>query len=632
MRYHNNAVASGVALAVAMTSLSAQAQQRLDEQQRVDNQQRVDAQQQLDNVQVTANRLPQSQADVLASTTIIDRAEIERSQADSVIELLQARAGIEIAQTGAPGSLTSLFIRGSESDHSVVLVDGVRVNSASSGGASLEFLPPEAIERIEIVRGPRAAAYGADAIGGVIQIFTRHGGEGTRGALNLRVGEDSTNKQNLFVSTGDADTRLNASLFRRDGDGFNATAADTSGERDGFERSGGQLGLSHRFSDRVDFSFNALRQNFDTDYDDCYPTNALGASQDCRSKGYLQTFGGQLDVALEPDWDMILTAGHFDEQREERYAGNRNSRTESHRNELGLQHRFTRSHGVDVLGVDYREERLDYDDYAYGSQYQKDSRENYGLYAMVQRQYGAHEVTGSLRYDDDSRFGDETTGNLGYAYHLTEFQRVGVSYGTAFKAPNLIDLYGPYGTNPDLDAETSKTLEAFWALNRGPWDARVTAFESRIDDLISYDSLTYIPYNVDESRIRGVELSGGWHQDGLALRASLTYQDPEDRDTGERLQRRARTFGRLDADYAVQNWNFGATLRSAGDRRDVDAVTFGDTTTAGYGVVDLRTAWQVTPTVELSAKLENAFDKDYQLVDGYNTQDRYLEGGVKLSF
>lgn len=614
MSYKKNAIVSSVTLAIAATALSSQAQERLGD------------------VQITANRLPQSQTDVLASTTIIDRDEIERSQADSIIELLQDRAGIEIAQTGAPGSLTSLFMRGSESDHSVILVDGVRINSAASGGASLEFLPVEAIQRIEIVRGPRAAAYGADAIGGVIQIFTRRGGEGTQATLGLKAGEHGTDKQNLFVSTGDTDTRLNASLFHRDSDGFNATRADTSGERDGFERSGGQLGLSHRFNDRVSLNVNTLRQDFDADYDDCYPAGALAASQDCRTKGYLQTFGGQLDVALDTDWDMVITAGHFDEKREERFDGMRDSRTESHRNELGLQHRFTRANGVDVLGIDYRQERLDYDDYAYGSQYRKDSRENYGIYAMLQRQYGAHEISGSLRYDDDSRFGDETTGNLGYAYHLTRAQRLGISYGTAFKTPNLIDLYGPYGTNPDLDAETSKNLEAFWALDHGPWNARVTAFESRIDDLIDYDPTTYIPYNVDESRIRGVELSGGWQRDGLALRASLTHQAPEDRDTGERLKRRARTFGRLDADYSLAAWSFGATLRAAGDRRDTQfSYPYGDTTVAGYGVVDLRTAWQVTPKIELSAKLENAFDKEYQLADGYNTQDRYLEAGVKLS-
>ncbi|WP_110647295.1 TonB-dependent receptor domain-containing protein [Salinicola peritrichatus] len=612
MRSNKRSIARGVALATAFSSLAVQAADRLDD------------------VQVTANRLPQSQTDVLASTTIIDRDEIERSQADSVIELLQGRAGVEIAQTGAPGGLTSLFLRGSESDHSVILVDGVRINSATSGGASLEFLPVEAIQRIEIVRGPRAAAYGADAIGGVIQIFTRRGGEGTQATLNLRAGEDSTGKQNLFVSTGDADTRLNASLFHRDGDGFNATQADTSGERDGFERSGGQIGLSYRFNDRTSLSFNALRQNVDTEYDDCYPAGA--ASQDCRTKGYLQTFGGQLDVSLDSDWDMVITAGHFDEKREERYDDIRNSSTESHRNELGLQHRFSHTNGVDVLGIDYRQERLDYDDYAYGSQYQKESRENYGIYAMAQRQYGAHEFSGSLRYDDDSRFGDETTGNLGYAYHLTQAQRIGVSYGTAFKAPNLVDLYGPYGTNPDLDAETSKNLEAFWALDHGPWNARITAFESRIDDLISYDSVTYIPYNVDKSRIRGIELSGGWQRDGFALRASLTHQDPEDRDTGERLKRRAKTFGRLDADYSLAAWSFGATLRAAGDRRDTQfSYPYGDTSVAGYGVTDLRTAWQVTPKIELSAKLENVFDKDYELADGYNTQDRYFEAGVKLS-
>ena len=154
---------------------------------------------------------------------------------------------------------------------------------------------------------------------------------------------------------------------------------------------------------------------------------------------------------------------------------------------------------------------------------------------------------------------------------------------------------------------------------------------SRIDDLISYDAATYIPYNVDESRIRGVELSGGWQQAGLSLRASLTYQDPENRDTGDRLKRRARIFGRLDADYRFAAWSLGTTLRAAGDRRDTQfSFPYGDTTTAGYGVVDLRTAWQVTPMIELSAKLENALDKRYQLVDGYTTQDRYIEGGITL--
>lgn len=584
--------------------------------------------QRLSDLQVTANRLPQSQSDVLASTTVIDRDDIERSQAGSIIDLLQGRAGIEIAQNGPPGTLSSLFMRGTESDHSLVLVDGVRINSATSGGASLEMLPLEAIERVEIVRGPRAAAYGADAIGGVIQVFTRRGtASGTQGGLKASTGSDSTQRQSAWVATGDDDTRLNASLFHRDGDGFNATQADDSGERDGFEREGAQLGLSHRINDDVEVSLNAMRQNFEGEYDNC----SFPASQDCVTKGYLQSFGGQLDVQLQPDWQMLITAGHFDEQREERYSGERQSLIESHRDEVGLQHRFTRDNGVDVLGIDYRHDSVDFDNRV-GASYARDSRENIGIYGMMQRTYGAHELSGSLRYDDDSLFGDETTGSLGYAYRLTPFQRLGASVSTAYKAPNLIDLYGPYGTNPDLEAETAENLEAFWAYERDNWHTRVTVFDNRIDDLIGYDPNTSIPYNVDEARIRGVELSGGWQAGGLALSASLTHQNPEDRQTGERLQRRARTFGRLDADYTLADWSFGATLRAAGDRRDTDFVTYGDTTTAGYGVVDLRTSWQVTSMVELSAKVENAFDKEYQLVDGYNTQDRYLEGGVTLRF
>ena len=613
MRYNKNAVASGVALAVAMTALSAHAQQAPAQRQ-----------QQLDDVQVTANRLPQSQTDVLASTTIIDRAEIERSQADSVVELLQNRAGIELTQSCPAGTVSSLFMRGTNSNHTLVLVDGVRINSAASsnGASSLEFLDPATIERIEIVRGPRAAAYGADAIGGVIQIFTRQGGEGTHGELNLRAGENSLGKQSAHLSTGNADTRLNATLFHRDGNGFNATEADTSGERDGYQARGAQVGLSHRFSDTVDGSVQALRQDFDSEYD------SFGAS-DYTSEGYQQSFSGDLNIALEPTWTMRLTAGHFDERRDDRNAGIRQTLAKTKRDELGLQHTFLHDNGVESLGIDYRHDAIDYD--STFDTIDRDSRDNYGAYGLIQRQYGRHQLSGSLRYDDDSLFGDETTGNVAYAYQLTAYQQLGASYGTAYKAPTLYQLYSAYG-NTDLDAEKSKSTELFWAYDRDGWRARVSVFENRIDDLLNTelgsDGL-YRYYNVDEARIRGVELSGSWTSGGLTLSATLTRQDPENRETGDQLARRAELYGRIDADYRYQAVSIGMTLRGSQERPDSD---YSDTINAGYGVVDLRTAWQITPTVELSAKLENAFDKDYQLVDGYYTQDRYLEGGVKLSF
>ncbi|MDW5376876.1 TonB-dependent receptor [Halomonas sp. HP20-15] len=597
------------------------------------------AEQRLNTVQVTANRLPQSQADVMASTTVIERAEIERLQASSVVELLQGRAGIELTQNGAPGAQSSLFLRGSESDHTLILVDGVRINSATSGGASLEFLPPAAIERIEIVRGPRAAAYGADAIGGVIQIFTRDAqASGTQASLSARVGSDDTYRQNARLAIGDADTRLDATLFNRNGEGFNATRGDASGERDGFEREGAQLGFSQRLDAEARLSLTALRENVEADYDGCYRSGDFLApvSADCVSTGYLQSFSGQLDVALASDWDMVVSAGHFDEQREERYAGERQSLTETHRDELGLQHRFSQANGVDVLGIDYRHESIDFANRA-GAEYQRDSRENLGVYGLVQRQYGAHELSASLRYDDDSLFGDETTGSLGYAYQLTATQRLGTSYGSAFKAPNLSDLYGTFSPNPDLDAETSKNLEAYWAYDDLAWNARVTAFDNRIDDLIVYTgSFPDASYrNVDEARIRGIELTGGWQGERLSTQLAVTFQDPEVRrwsdeyagiGRGDRLLSRAERFARLDVDYQLTDaWRVGSTLLAFSER-----TSYGGAEVGGYGRLDLRTAWQVTPMIELSAKLENALDKRYQLVDGYNTQDRYIEGGITL--
>lgn len=622
MQYKKHPVWLAVGLATATTLVdTAQAEQRLG------------------TVQVTANRLPQSQAEVMASTTVIERAEIERLQAHSVVELLQGRAGIELTQNGAPGTQSSLFLRGSESDHTLILVDGVRINSATSGGASLEFLPTSAIQRIEIVRGPRAAAYGADAIGGVIQIFTREARTiGTQASLSARAGSDDTYRQNARFALGDADTRFNATLFHRDGDGFNATRGDDSGERDGFEREGAQLGFSQRLAANTQLSLNALRQNFEAEYDSCYRSGDFLApeSSDCVSTGYLQSFSGQLDVALASDWNMVLTAGHFDEQREERYENERQSLTETHRDELGLQHRFSRVNGVDVLGIDYRRDSIDFDNRA-GAKYQRDSRENLGVYGLVQRQYEAHELSASLRYDDDSLFGDETTGSLGYAYHLSTTQRLGASYGTAFKAPNLSDLYGTFSPNPDLDAETSKNFEAFWAFDDQTWNARITAFDNRIDDLIVYTgSFPDASYrNVDEARIRGIEVTGGWQGKRLSTQLAVTVQDPEVRrwsddyagiGRGDRLLSRAERFARLDVDYQLNDaWKIGSTLLAFSER-----TSYGGTEVGGYGRLDLRTAWQVTPMIELSAKLENAFDKDYQLVDGYNTQDRYIEGGITL--
>ncbi|WP_460542362.1 TonB-dependent receptor domain-containing protein [Halomonas shantousis] len=581
----------------------------------------VHADQRLSDLQVTANRLSQSQADVLASTTVIDRDEIERLQADSVVELLQGRAGIELARSGTRGNQTSLFMRGTNSDHALVLVDGVRIASATDGSINWEFLPVTAIERIEIVRGPRAAAYGADAIGGVINVLTRRAEQdGQQATLDLRTGQQGSSRQSAWFSSVERGTRLSALIDNESTNGFSARA--NGSDDDGFDQTTGKIAVEHAFADRADLRVSLMRSKTDYDYDDCgYPYSA-----DCRGEGTQQVASASLDTHLSRDWDMVLTAAQSRESREQFVEGAASGETSTRRNAFSVTHQFRTEAGSAALGVDYRDESLTSpDDYA------RDSRDNWGMFGNWQAQYGRHALSAGLRYDDDEFFGDYTTGSLAYAYTLTASQEIGASYGTAFNAPSFLDLYGPYGANPDLDAEESRTAELFWRLRRDRWHLEVAAFDTHVDELIDYDPLTYIPYNTGEARIRGVELTGGWRSAHWLLSASLTHQDPEDRDTGERLARRARTFGRLAADYHLADWRFGATLRSASDRSDIEiAYPYGDTTVGGYGVVDLRAAWQVTPKIELSAEVENLFDRDYQLVNGYNTRDRYVEGGITL--
>ncbi|TVU73864.1 TonB-dependent receptor domain-containing protein [Cobetia crustatorum] len=583
----------------------------------------------LETVQVTANRIPQLQNDVLASTEVITRDEIDRLQASSLVDLLQSRNGIEIARTGPMGNQTSLFMRGTESDHTLVLVNGQRVANSADGLARFEFLPLSAIERVEIVRGPRASVYGADAIGGVINLITRGGTTpGQHAEVTVRAGSDGTFRQNAQFSTVEDDTRLSANIHHAESDGF--SARDTGSEDDGFEATGAELRLSHDFSQRATLSLGIANTETDYDYDDCN----FGTSEDCTGEGSQLVLDGSLLTHLNPNWDMTVSVARTRDEYENTEAGSDAGRVASARNEVGVRHDFYTKVGTLSLGIDHREESLDADGpFFIAGGYEVDSRYATGIYGNWQVQQQRHHLNTSIRYDDDNRYGHQVTGGTSYAFDLTDAQQIGASYASAFKAPNLIDLYSPYGSgNPDLDAETSTTGEIFWRLQQQHWHVGVNAFQTDIDDLISYEGPDFTPINIDRSRIRGVELSSGWKGEALSVNLAMTWQDPEDRDTGKQLKRRAQRFARLDADYALNDWNFGATLRGSASRSDTDADTFSDTRTAGYGVFDLRTNWQVMPNVKLSAKLDNVFDRDYQLVNGYNTQGRYFEGGVTLSF
>lgn len=589
----------------------------------------TDSSEDLDTVQVTANRIPQLQNDVLASTDVITRDEIDRLQANSLVDLLQSRNGIEVARSGPMGSQTSLFMRGTESDHTLILVNGQRVANSADGLARFEFLPLAAVERVEIVRGPRASVYGADAIGGVINLITRGASEvGQHAEVTLRAGSDGTFRQNAQFSSVEDDTRLSANLHHDESDGF--SARDTGSEDDGYEATGAELRLGHDFGQQATLSLGVANTETDYDYDDCYDSSS-SASEDCHGEGSQMVLDASLLTHLNPNWDMTVSVARTRDEYENTQAGSDAGRVASTRNEVGLRHDFYTDLGTLSLGVDHREESLDADGpYFTAEGYSVDSRYATGVYGSWHLQQQRHHVTTSLRYDDDNRYGHQMTGGSSYAYDLTAAQQLGASYSSAFKAPNLIDLYNPYGSgNPDLDAETSTTAELFWRLQRHHWHLGLNAFQTDIDNLITYDQNAQTSYNVNKARIQGIELSTGWKNDNLIIKTSTTWQNPIDKTDNTQLSRRAKRFARIDVDYAFDDWSFGTTLRGSSRR---DNSQYDDYKIAGYGVVDLRTSWQVMPNVKLSAKLDNVFDREYQLVNGYNTQGRYVEGGVTFFF
>jgi len=575
----------------------------------------TDSSEDLDTVQVTANRIPQLQNDVLASTDVITRDEIDRLQANSLVDLLQSRNGIEIVRNGPLGGTTSIFMRGTNSDHSLILVNGQRI--AGDGTTYLQLLPLSGIERVEIVRGPRASVYGSDAIGGVINLITRRGSEvGQHAEISLRAGSNGTFKQNAQFSTIEDDTRISANIHHDESDGYSAQSDND--EDDGYEATGAELQLGHDFGKRATLEVGVSNTETNFDYDSCYPAHA--ETDDCEGSGQQTVINGSLVTHLNPDWDVTVTAAHT---RVSYDLDTSDYQIASNRNEAGLRHDFFTDIGTVSLGADYREESIDVDTYA------EDSRYVLGYYAQWQAQFDRHQLSAAVRRDDDNRFGDETTGSASYGFSLTDDQQIGISYATAFKAPDLIDLYYPGFSNPDLDAETSKTTELFWRLDKQRWNVGINVFQTDIDDLIvsegEYPNASL--YNVNEAQIRGLELSSGWQGDALSINASATWQNPIDKADGSQLVRRAKRFARLDIDYAMNDWNFGTTLRGASERYDSDGSRLG-----GYALMGLRTSWQVMPNVKLSAKLDNVFDREYQLVNGYNTQGRYVEGGVTFFF
>lgn len=578
-----------------------------------------------ETIVVTATRTAQTVDDTLAPVTVLTRGDIERLRPTSVPDLLAGQTGIDVSSNGEFGKNTSIGLRGTSAGQTLVLIDGIRVGSATSGTTALEYLPVDQIERIEIVRGPRASLYGADALGGVIQIFTRPG-KGSGWQASVSGGSFGTWSGRAATRGELGNTRYHMTVSGLASDGydvqkngaptsFGATAVEPDDDR--YRNTALNLGVSHHLDNGVEFGAQALRAEGRTDYDG-FPN---------RTDFVEQVISAHVGSELTETWYSRLTVGESRDETDNLANGRDFSTFDTRRQSASWQNDLTLP-GEQLLtvGLDGWRDRVDST-----TDFSEDRRDNWAVFAQDQIDLGRHQLILGLRRDDNEAFGAHTTGNATWGVALRENLRATASYGTAFKAPTFNDLYYPdegfYAGNPDLDPETARNMEIGLRYDLARFSLNVNVFRNDIDDLIVFDAAQGTVSNIDQARIDGVESGLTYRSEDWRAHAALTALDTENRTTGAELPRRAELSARIELDRIMGAYRLGTTLLAQDGRYDDAANTV---SLAGYGRLDLRAEWLFMPQWTLQARIENVLDKAYQTAATYEQPGR--AGYLTLSY
>ncbi|SDH68534.1 TonB-dependent receptor domain-containing protein [Pseudomonas panipatensis] len=550
---------------------------------------------------VTSARQAEPRAQATSANTVFTRDDIERLQARSVPELLQRVPGVQVSTAGG---VPSYSLRGTNTAQTLVLVDGQRIASASSGIARIDYLNIDNIERVEVTRGPRSALYGADAIGGVIQIFTRRGESGLHPELRLAAGSHGTFQRSAALAGGDARTRFNlgASLDETQGWDLTRDGRGADSDHDGQRNKAMHLNLDHQLNDAWKAGFSLNDQHGDSEYDDAY-SYAPGQPHD---EFRVSSYSGYLEGQLGERWNSRLELGHsYDRNKAVGAAEDWNNGTlETTRHSASWINRLQLDPRNQLaLGADWYQDRVD------GStEFAEDSRENHAFFAQHSFKGEAFATELGLRHDDNQRYGTQNSWNAALTLPVDERQSWILSYGEGFRAPTFSDLYYPGAGNPDLKAETAKTYELQWRGDFAGNHLEAAAYRTEVNDLIAWDSASNQPENIAKARIDGIEASIGRELYGWQGNLGLSLIDPRDRDTGHTLPRRARRTLSLDLDRQFGAFGLGGSWRALSNSY-ADAAN--DNRLGGYGVLDLRGSWAFSDSLRWDLKLQNLFDRDY---------------------
>ncbi len=563
---------------------------------------------QLSETVVTATRTESRAAAVLADVTVITREDIERSAGRTLSELIARETGIQTAANGGLGKSSSLFIRGTESRHVLFLIDGVRYTSATAGTPPLDNISLESIERIEVLKGPASALYGSDAVGGVVQIFTRRGVKGFRPYASVTLGSEDRREgaAGFQGGTGDVSYALGVQALKEKGFSSTNPAVGTSfnPDRDGFKQKSLNASADWRFAPGWKLDASVLYSDGTNDYDS--GTSSFNTRADILSKVYNLGLEGR----LTPGWKSRLQFG-VAEDLSTNFTGTPSTAFNTQQDQYSWLNEIDTPVGKVLAGVERVEQRV-----SGTTAYTVNRRTNDSVFVGLNGESGRHSWQANARHDDDSQFGNADTGLLSYGFKILPQLRAHASYGTSFKAPSFNTLYFPGFGSPTTQPERGRSAEAGLAYVAGNHEFKVIRFESRIRGFIT---LTPAVVNVPQAVIDGWTLSYGGQSGNWSYRTALDLLDARNKLNNLKLQRRADQQLTASVDYGVGAWKAGASLLAVGTRFDNAANTI---RLGGFTTADLYTTYAVTKDWSLEARVNNVADKIYQTANGYNQPGR----------
>jgi len=587
----------------------------------------------MDTIVVTANRTAVPISDVLAPISIITSDDIERLQLSNMSDILTRMTGVQSYGSGGLGSTTSLFIRGGNTEHSLVLLDGIRISSASNGGSALQLIDTSSIDRIELVRGPRTSLYGADAVSAVLNITTKKAVNNSA-AIRTSIGGYGEQKSSLRLETIQNNTQAYVQISHETLGGFDRSENDSfsNKDKDEFRNSHLQANLSQRWNDSNNSQFSYQTSHGKSDFDQvCNEYDASFNPTEVACSPYSETIQEVLSAKnlFFINNELNIAANFSRSIDDSEILGSTTDatfKTTRHSYSLTADAQVS-SILKTVSGVESYSEELNS-----SNNYQESKRQNNAAFSQWMLDTDVIEIQLGVRYDDNESYGSNVTRSVVVGRNLSSNWLAIASWGEAFRAPTFNDLYWPTSGNPNLDPESSESYDITLKFHNENSHFYATVFHNSVDNLIAWapnSSGAWQPSNINNAKMEGVELELAYIADSFSLQTNYTWMEPKDTNTGKQLQNRSKQLMNVNADYTLSALSFGLTV-SAQDKSFADSSN--STELAGFAILDLRSTYRNSQNLKFDFAITNILDKEYQRRNGFNEAGIAAKAGASYTF